>query len=139
MTPRAEYKGARSDSHRPNCANASVGVKLDHTALAAHPARAAALATAKGVEDLLAIMVRGTHERPPRKAVEALAFLILGIVLASGCGVVEWVASPYTDVVYIRGFWRQRRRASRRLNPRSPVDGDQGEWKNRRVLTLCVG
>ena len=46
------------------------------------------------------VVVEGAHEHPPRKAVEALALLILGIVLASGCGVVEWVASPYTGVVH---------------------------------------
>ena len=68
--------------------------------LKAYPPRTAALATANGVENLLAVMVEGTQEHPPRKAEEALALLVLSIVLASGCSVVEWVASPYTGVVH---------------------------------------
>src|SRR5919107_1345610 len=108
-------------------------------ALKSYPALTAALAAAKGVENLLAVVTERAQEHPPRKAVEALAPLILGIVLASGRGVVERVASPYTGVVHIRSFGRQHRLASRRLNSRSPFNGDQGGWKNRRVLTLCVG
>ena len=68
--------------------------------LRAYPARTAAPTTTNGVENLLAVVAEGTQEHPPRKAEEALALLILSIVPASRCGVVEWVASPYTGVVH---------------------------------------
>src|SRR5215208_6479423 len=61
-------------------------------ALEAYPARAAAPAAADGVEDLLAVVVEGAQEHPPRKAVEALALRGLAIVPASGRGMVEGVA-----------------------------------------------
>ena len=51
--------------------------------LKAYPARATTPAAADGVEDLLAIVVEGAQEHPPRKAVEAVALPILVIVLAS--------------------------------------------------------
>jgi hypothetical protein len=81
----------------------AAGAKPGRTALKAHPARAGAPAAAKGVENLPAVVVKGTHEHPPRKAVEALALLIVGIVPASGCGVVERVASPYTGLMILAG------------------------------------
>ncbi len=68
--------------------------------LQTHTAFTAALATANGVEYLFAIVVDGAQEDPPRKAVKAVALPVLGLVLASGCGVVKWVASPYTGVVH---------------------------------------
>ena len=77
------------------------GVAHDRwSGLQAYQARTAALATADGVENLLAIVVKGAQEHPPREAEEALALSVVGIVPASGCGVVEWVASPYTGVVH---------------------------------------
>jgi hypothetical protein len=45
----------------------------------AHPARAAAPAAAKGLENLLAVVVERTQEHPPRKAVEALALSASGV------------------------------------------------------------
>jgi hypothetical protein len=84
----------------PRIVRFGVGARPVVRALEAHPARAAAPAAADGVEDLLAVVVERAQEHPPRKAVEALALLILGIVVASGCSVVEWVASPYTGVVH---------------------------------------
>ena len=59
------------------------------TGLRAYPPRTAALAAANGVENLLTVVVKGTQEHPPRKAVEALALPLPGIVLASRCGAVE--------------------------------------------------
>jgi len=59
------------------------------------------LAAADGIEELLAIMVQGADEHPPQKAEEAaVALLVVGVVLASGYGVGEGVASPYTRVVH---------------------------------------
>jgi hypothetical protein len=54
-------------------------------------------------DDLPAVVVEGAQEHPPPKAVEALALLIVGIVPASGCGVVERVASPYTGLMILAG------------------------------------
>ena len=83
----------------------SSGSSLPHTAIGStglrvYPARSTALAAANGVENLFTIVVEGAQEHPPRKAVKARALLILGIVPASGSGVVERVAGPYTGVVH---------------------------------------
>jgi hypothetical protein len=75
-------------------------------ALKAHPARAGAPAAADGVEDLLAVVVERAQEHPPRKAVEALALLVLDIfvVVLGSTRMSEIVASErvavYTEVVH---------------------------------------
>jgi ribosomal protein S5 len=55
----------------------------------AHPARAAAPAAAKGLENLLAVVVERTQEYPSRETVEADALRVVVIIPASGSGVVE--------------------------------------------------
>ena len=55
----------------------AAGAKLGRTGLVAHPARAGAPAAADGVEDLLAVVVDGAQEHPPREAVETVTLSVL--------------------------------------------------------------
>ncbi len=49
-----------------------------------YPARTAAASTADGLDYLLAVVVQGAEEHPPRKAVEAAALLTAFILLVGG-------------------------------------------------------
>jgi hypothetical protein len=64
---------------RPHVSSASAWCTIDRSGLAAHPARAAAPAAANGVEDLLAVVVEGAQEHPPREAVETVTLPVLGV------------------------------------------------------------